>query len=789
MFSNHIKIAWRNIVTHKKHSFINIAGLSVGLACSLLIFLWVKYERSVDAFHANNERLYKLYEREYYKDHTDGNYDMPGLLAKELKKQIPDIEDAIMMQDENQAAVLQSGEKIIKVDGTAAGAGLFTMFSYPLLQGNAATALNAPVNISLSRNTAEALFGKSQNAIGKTIRFNDREEFTVTAVFENLPLNVSRHFDYVINWDAWLQHNDWAKDWGNSGPVAFVLLRENADAALVDKKLTHFLNAYNKRQSDAYRVELGLQKFSEIYLQNHFTAGKIDGGRIEYVRLFTLIAVFILLIACINFMNLATARSVKRAKEVGVRKAIGALRSSLIKQFCSEALVVSFLAVVIALVLTMLVLPVFNQVTGRQLRIPYVEANFWLYIGAITLVTGLVSGSYPALYLSSFNPVKVLKGTTRLSRGAVNFRKGLVVLQFVVSLVLIVGTIVVSRQVHFIQNRNIGYDKENLVYIPLTGTLRSKLTTFSHEIAQIPGVQSTSAISDNPSHLNQQTNGVDWEGRNPNILFSVEHPTISYDFVRTMKLTLLAGRDFSKDFSAAENGFLLNETAVKKIGYTDAIGKSITVNGRKAKITGIVKDFHFRSIHEPIQPMIMELNGNDVNYVILRIEAGKTKTALAGIEKLSKRLNPAFPFVYSFSSEEYLQMYQNEQMIGKLSNAFAGLAIFISCLGLLGLIMFTAEQRNKEIGIRKVLGASVQTIFRLLSADLLLLVLLSIVVATPLAWWMMQIWLSNYAYKIDISWWMFAAAAAAVIFIALFTISVHVIKSATANPVKSLKTE
>ena len=789
MFKNYFKTAWRNLSVNKTHSVINIAGLSVGIACSLLIFLWLQNEWSVDAFHTNNERLYKLYERVYYKDHVEGDYDMPGLMAQEVKRNIPEVEDAIMMQDENHAAVLQSGEKIIKAEGTAAGTGLFTMFSYPLLQGTAADALNAPVNITLSENTAQALFGNAQNAIGKTVRFDNKHDYTVSAVFKNLPQNVSRRFDYVINWDAWLQDNSWAKDWGNSGPVAFVLLRNNANAELTDKKLTHFEDTYNKPNEGSH-VEAGLQKFDEVYLHNHFSNGQIDGGRIEYVRLFSIIAVFILLIACINFMNLATARSVKRAKEVGVRKAIGALRSSLIKQFISEALLLTMVAVVIALFLTVLLLPVFNQVTQKQLQFPFADLSFWLYICIISITTGLVSGSYPALYLSAFNPVKVLKGTTKLSTSAVWFRKGLVILQFVLSLILIVGTIVVSRQVNFIQNRNIGYDKENLVYISIQGDLHDKYNLFKNEALKLNGVESISAMSDNPSNSNQQTNGVDWEGRNPNMLISVEHPSVGYDFVQTMKLQLVAGRDFSKDFSAEENGFLLNETAVKDIGYKNPVGKFITVNGRKAKITGVLKDFNFRSLHEQIRPMIIELDAyNNSNYMLLRIDGNKTKAALAGIEKLYKELNPAFPFTFSFSDKEYQKLYQNEQVIEKLSNAFAGLAIFISCLGLLGLIMFTAEQRTKEIGIRKVLGASVQNIMQLLSADLLLLVFIAIVTATPIAWWALHDWLQNYAYKTDISWWIFAASAGIVVLIAFITVSFQAIKAAIANPVKSLRTE
>lgn len=424
------------------------------------------------------------------------------------------------------------------------------------------------------------------------------------------------------------------------------------------------------------------------------------------------------------------------------------------------------------------------------MQLPFNQLSFWLNILVITMVTGLVSGSYPALYLSSFNPVKVLKGTAKLSTGAIWFRKGLVVFQFVLSLMLIIGTIVVSKQVSFIQNRNLGYDKKNLVYIPLEGELINKYATFKNEALQIPGIKNISFISDNPVNLDQWTNGVDWEGRSPNTMISFQHPDVGYDFAKTMKLQVVDGRDFSKDFQADNDGYLLNETAVKDISYKNPVGRFITVNGRRGKIIGVLKDFNFRSLHEPIKPMIMQF-GEKENYghLLFRIEPGQTKETLASLEKLYKQINPKFPFTYSFTSEEYQKLYRNEQVIGKLSNVFAFLAIFISCLGLLGLVMFTAEQRTKEIGVRKVLGASVSSIIQLLSTDLLKLVLIAILIASPAAWWAMSTWLNNYAYKINISLWIFLLAGSLAVFIAIFTVSFQAIKAAIANPVKSLRTE
>lgn len=790
MVINYFKTAWRHLVKNKAHSFINIGGLSVGLACSLLMLLWIQHELSVDAFHAKGDRLYKVYEREYYRDHVDGNYDTPGMLAYELKKMIPEVEDAIMLQEENHLATLQAGDKILKVEGTAAGMGLFSMFSYPLLEGTVPTALASTVSMAISKKTAEQFFGSPQNAMGKTIHFDNKKDYTVTAVFDNLPSNVSRKFDYAISWEAWVQEHPWTKHWGNSGPLTYVLLRPDANPALVDKKLAHFLDTYNTDQTDAYRIQLGLQKMDEVYLHSQFKDGKVAGGRIEYVHLFSIIAVFMLLIACINFMNLTTARSVKRAREVGVRKTVGAVRAVLIKQFIGESLVLTVMAGGIALVLMTLLLPVFNAITLQPMELPFGRPAFWLQFGGILLITGLVAGSYPALFLSAFRPVKVLKGTATFTAGAIWFRKGLVVFQFVLAIVLITGTIIVSRQVDFIQARNLGYDRENLVYIPIEGELINKYAVWKEKAVRMPGIQYVSRISDNPSNMDAQTNNVDWDGRGANTRISFEQAVVGYDFVRTMKLSMLDGRDFSKDFPTDADAYIINETAAKKIGYAHAVGRSLTMHGRKARIIGVLKDFHFRSLHEEIQPLIMRIGeGGDYGNILIRTQPGKTREALASLQSLCRELNPQFPFSYSFSDEEYLKLYRSEQIISKLSNAFAFLAIFISCLGLLGLVMFTAEQRTKEIGIRKVLGASVMGIVQLITTDFLRLVFIAVIIASPIAWLAMNSWLNGYAYKISISWWMFVLAGGLAFLIAVCTISFQAIKAALNNPVQSLKNE
>jgi putative ABC transport system permease protein len=790
MIKNYLKIAWRNLARNKAHTFINMAGLSVGLACSLLILLWVQNELNMDAFHKNGKYLYQVYERQYYDNKVTGQYYTQGLLAAELKRQIPDVAYTVST-DFNERYTFKVGDKILKMEGGSADADFFKMFSYPLLQGNAQSALNNPSCIAISKKMAVAFFGSAQQAMGKTIRSNNQKNFTVTSVFDNVGTNSSLKFDFLINWYSYLQDNEWAKDWGNNTPLTYVQLRADANPALVDSKITHLLlNLDKSEKKGTFTEELGLQRFDQVYLHSNFTNGKIDGGRIEYVRLFSIVAVFILLIACINFMNLTTARSVKRAKEIGVRKVVGAVRSVLIKQFISESLLLTSIAVIVSLFMLVALLPFFNQITQKQIELPFDQPLFWLKLLLITLITGIISGSYPALFLSSFNPVKVLKGTMKLDSGTTLFRKGLVVFQFVLSIVLIIGTIIVSRQVSYIQSINLGYDKENLVYIPIEGDLVQNYGVFKNEALKMPGIQSVSRSSSPLTNITQSTVGVQWDGKDPNTTVSFSNSAVGYDFISTLKLKMITGRDFSRDFISDSVGYILNEAALKRTGYTEPIGKPFTMWGNKGKIIGIVKDFHINSVHEQIKPLVLQYGEKWAGGAILiRTLPGKTKEALSSLETVYKELNPNFQFTYTFSDDEYNKLYNNEQIVSKLSNSFAFLAIFISCLGLLGLAMFTAEQRLKEIGIRKVLGASVTSLFALLSSEFLLLVLIALLIASPIAWYAMNNWLRTFAYHAPVEWWMFALSGGLIIGIALATVSFQAIKAALINPIKSLRSE
>ncbi|MBC7919788.1 MAG: ABC transporter permease [Ferruginibacter sp.] len=789
MLRNYLTVALRNLLRHRVFSLINILGLALGLACSLLILLWVRDERSVDAFHAHAPQLFSVYERQYYDGKVEAGHFTPGVLAEELKKVIPEIRYASGFAWENKAT-FAVGNKINKESGNHAGADYFRMFSYPLLRGTPETALANPTSIAISRKMAVNYFGSPEAAMGKTLRYEDRKDLMVTAVYENLPPTASSKFDYLINWQLFLEDNAWAKQWGNNGPHTLVMLRPDADPVRVATKIKRFLDAYNKDQSKSFRIELGLQRFDAMYLNGVFKNGQPDGGRVAYVRLFGLVAVFILLIACINFMNLATARSVQRAKEVGIRKVVGAVRALLVGQFLGEALLLTFFAVLVSLALIVLLLPGFNTLTGKQIALPFGTPAFWLSLLGLMIATGLVAGSYPALFLSSLNPIRVLKGTLRLGPGAGWFRRGLVIFQFVLSIALIIGTIVVSRQVEYAQTKNLGYDRANLVYLPLEGDLTGKYALFKQEVSRLPGIRLVSRISQTPTQIENNTGGVDWTGKDPNVSILFTQAAVGYDFVKTMNLKVLQGRDFSKAFATDSVSYLINEAAWQRIGYRDPINQPLTFWQKKGKIVGVVKDFHFNSFHEPIQPLILRLGEtDDYGSALIRTEPGQTKEALASLEKLTKQLNPKFPFTYYFSDEEYQKLYQSEQVVGKLSNYFAFLAIFISCLGLLGLAAFTAEQRTKEIGVRKVLGASVGDIVALLSTDFLKLVLLANLIAWPLAWWATNRWLADFAYRTPIGWGVFALAGLAALLIALLTVSFQAIKAAVANPVKSLRTE
>ncbi len=559
-------------------------------------------------------------------------------------------------------------------------------------------------------------------------------------------------------------------------------------------------------KNDPEKINLGLQKFGNSYLVSNFVNGRPHGGRIEYVNIFTGIAIFILIIACINFMSLATARSVKRAREVGIRKVVGSSRTLLIGQFLGEAVLMAFLALIISLILLQVFLPLFNELTGKAIAIPYNSYRFWLVLSALVIITGLIAGSYPALYLSSLKPVRIMKGFIHLPGKDAFFRKGLSVFQFSLSILLLIATLVVFRQMQFIEYTHLGYDRENLLYIQIEGELSNERNylTFKNEALRLPGISMVDRSTETPHSMNfvvdtddgatETATGADainWEGKTKNEHVGFEPASVGYDFVNLMKLKIVEGRNFSKDrVTDSADAFLVNQEAVREMGMKDPIGKWISAWKKRGHIIGVLRDYHANSLHQPIRPLVLDIKEYEYfGVIIVRTVPGKTKDAIAGLGKVYKEINPNYPFTYQFVDQEYNKLYRSEAVVSRLSEVFAGLAIAISCLGLLGLAIFSAEQRIKEIGIRKVLGASVANLVTLFSRDFLQLVSLSFFIALPFGWFIMSRWLQGYAYRIQLAWWIFALAGLTGILVALLTISFQALKSAVANPVKNLRSE
>ena len=679
------------------------------------------------------------------------------------------------------------GDNIHKLEGSRAGEDFFKMFSYPVIAGNPATALKDISSVAISRKMADLFFDSPEEAIGKTIRYENVSDFVVTAVFENVPLQSSLRFDYLISWDYHLRRPD---GWASHAVLATIQIAETADPENVENNINSFLQTRLDKNSPE-KIELGLQRFSDRYLFSNFINGKPHGGRIEYVRIFTLVALFVLIVACINFMNLATARSVKQAKEVGVRKVIGSSRGYLVGQFLGESVFTSFLALILSASLLLLLLPGFNALAGKQISLPINEPQYWLGSIALMLITGFFAGSYPALFLSSLKPTRILKGAMRFSKTVIWFRKGLVVFQFGISILLLIATIVVSWQTNYIQNTHLGYDRENLIYLRIEGELNNKYAVFKEQLSKMPGIAMVDRSSEAPHAMGFVVdNPINWEGKGENVSVGFKPASVGFDFLKIMDLEIVEGRDFSKEYATDTSAFMVNEIALKQMGMEDPIGKWISAWDKKGHIIGILKDYHTHSLHEPIKPLIIDIK-EDLYFgiIMIRTQPGKTREALASLDKVHKEINPDYPLAYQFLDQEYEKLYRNEQAISQLSNAFAGLAVIISCLGLLGLAMFSAEQRIKEIGIRKALGASVTSLVTLFSKDFLQLVGLSFVIAAPIAWFLVDRWLQGFAYQVDLAWWIFALTGMLALLIALLTVSFQAVKASLANPVDSLRSE
>jgi len=788
MIKNYFNTAWRNLLRNKTFSFINIVGLGLGIACSLFIYLWIQDEKSYDNFHANSDRLYQVIVSDKDKNGAiiNSHDDTPGLLTDALRKEIPEIINvATVIWDDD--ILFTVGEKIGKEKGRYASSDFFKLFSFRLLRGNASTVLSSPDNIAISQKLADKYFGK-QDPIGKIVRVGDKINYVVTGVVANTPENSSLKFDFVMPIQHGFEENQWMIDgWNHFGPATYVSLRSDASLASVNAKLKDFLYKHDKVLNDKV---LSLQLFKDRYLHSRFVNGIPDGGRIEYVRLFSIIAIFVLFIACINFMNLATARSVKRAREVGVRKVSGASRKSLFIQFLLDAIITTFISVLIAIALVFLLLPSFNQITEKNVSLRIGDPSLIATLFLLTLITGFIAGSYPALFLSSLNPVTVLKGSLKFKNADKIFRKALVVFQFTLSIILIICTIVVYKQMNYVQTKNLGLDHSRLIYVTVEGDLTKNYENFKNDVLASGNIGNISFCRTDPTKVRSYSTGMQWEGKDAEDHTRFAQIEVSYDFLKTMKIDLIEGRDFSPSLPTDSSNFIINEAAAKYMKMLHPIGAPFSHGDMKGKIIGLVKDYHFSSLHSQIAPAFINLVSSPGDgLAVVRVLPGKIKQALASLEGAAKKYNSKYPFDYAFTDDTLKRQYHSEMIVGQLGAVFALIAIFISCLGLFGLSMFMAEQRTKEIGIRKVVGASVTAIVALLSVNFLWLVFIAFVIASPVAWWAMNKWLQDFAYKINISGWIFIVAGCIAVLIALITISFQAVKAAMASPVKSLRTE
>lgn len=791
MLRNYIKIAWRNLVKNKAYSAINILGLAVGMAIAMLIGLWIYDELSYNKFHRNYDRITRIYINQTFNGTTGASRAVSLPSIAEIKAKYGSNFRYVSLGSWNFGHLLVNGDKKINQEGMFVEPAFPEMLTLNMVKGSYATALKEPGSIVLAESVAKTLFGDA-DPMNKIIRIDSKRDVKVTGVFADLPFN-SEFYEVKLYmpWSAYLADQPWVKEsqqqWGNHSFQGFAQLADRVD---IDRVSASIQNVEKPHSSPGENPAYFLHPMAKWHLYSDFKEGKNVGGGIQFVWLFGIIGVFVLLLACINFMNLSTARSEKRAKEVGIRKAVGSLRQQLIAQFLSESLLVVCFALVLALLMVVIALPAFNDLAGKQASIPYQSPVFWLMILSFCLLTGLVSGSYPALYLSSFDPLNVLKGTFRVGRWAALPRKVLVVIQFTVSITLIIGTIIVFRQIQHAKNRPIGYDRSGLLQLSVSTALTGKYDPLRDELLKSGAVSEVSQSSSPTTGVWSNQIGFDWEGKDPKSLPLFGVVACTHEFGKTIGWKILEGRDFSRDYSTDTSAFILNEAAVKLTGLKNIVGKTIRYNEKPMQVVGVIKDMVMESPYEPIKPTIFLVKFDWANIINVKLKAGvPVKDALTKVEAVFKKYDPDSPFDFKFTDEQYDAKFRAEERIGKLARIFAILAIFISCLGLFGLASFMAEQRMKEIGVRKVMGASVASLWGLLSKDFVRLVIISFLISAPIAWYFLNDWLQQYEYRTGISWWIFAFSGIGATIITLLTVSYQAIRAALMNPVKSLRTE
>ncbi|SMD45346.1 duplicated orphan permease [Aquiflexum balticum DSM 16537] len=786
MLTNYLKIAFRNFKKHRMTFGINLLGLTLGLTTVILIMMWVKDELSVNRYHDLGDRIYAVFTNH---DNSTGMVTIgitPAEMAEAMRTELSQVEKAIAYSPFIEDVSFESEGDVQLADGLFVDQEYLDVFNVEFLAGDKSQALNDINSVVLSETTAKNIFGSSKEALGKTLKWSVFEfgnDVIVSGVYRDFgSLDVDKP-EFLLSFSFFKNMLGDGAHWDNFNAGTFLLLREGTDVDAFNSQIKDFI----KDRKTESNVTPFVQAFEDTYLYGTFENGKVVGGRINYVWIFSGIALFILLIACINFMNLTTARTINRVKEIGVKKSMGASRAGLFTQFMVETLLLTFLALVTALICAKLLQPFFNQVSMKDLKMD-VDLSLMLMLTAVWIVTGLMAGIYPAVYLSKFKPVQILKSNIKGSFGELLARKGLVVFQFSISLLLIIGILVIGRQMSFIQNQNLGYNQSNLLQVSSSSLSNAQLELFLDQVKRIQGVENASSLSHPLIGLMSSTIGLTWEGKNPDEQVKFENITVNMDLIETMEFELLAGRSFSPDFGDEKSKIILNEEAVKVIGLENPIGATVNLWGEDKEVIGVLKNFHFESLKETVKPAFLKYDNTFMQKVILRIEGENQVETIASISELFEGLL-AQKMDYSFMDQDFQTLYLQEQRVSKLARYFGVIAVFLSCLGLFGLAAFTVENRKKEIGVRKVLGASINSILYLIVKDFVLLVLISIIVIIPLAWYLSNSWLQDYAFKINLSWGIFAGAAVIVLLIALITVSFQAFKAAINNPVNSLSSE
>ncbi|MCK4758904.1 MAG: ABC transporter permease, partial [Candidatus Aminicenantes bacterium] len=754
MFKNYMKIAFRNIRRHKVYSFINITGLAIGIACCFLITIWVLDELSYDKFHENAATLYRIEENQNYSGRQFHVYVTPYPLSPALKDEIPEIKDATRYAYAG-GLLMRQGEKAFFEDYIwAVDPSFLHMFTFPLIRGDENTALDSPYSLVLTEDIAKKYFG-DEDPLGKVISVNNQYDFTITGVMNNVPHNSYFRFEIIIPYEFLRTTGQTDEEWGSNSIHTYVQLQENIPAEQVNEKISGFI----RTRLPENRTDLMLMPFTSLRL-HEYAGWEQSGNAVQYVYIFSLIAFFVLLIACINFMNLSTARSANRAKEVGLRKVVGALKRHIVYQFYGESVLFASIALLFAVVITSLFLPVLSNLTEKNLSWNVAGIGTILVgLAVMTLFTGLVAGSYPALFLSTFQPVSVLKGSLKSGSASSRFRKVLVVVQFSLSILLIIGTIVVYKQMNYMRNTRLGWNKEHLLFIPVKADIRNSYDVLKTELDRDPKILGVTGAFQLPGFNYGNAGGADWDGKDPNQEVLIGINAVDFDFIETLKIEMAEGRSFSKEFTsdASSNSFIVNEEVAKLMEKDSVVGERFSFVGRDGMIVGVMKNFHYQPLKNKIEPLAIHVYPEYINYMLIRIPPENISDSLKSIENIWSNTIPNYPFEYMFLDEAFDSMYRNEQTIGTLLKYFATLAVFVACLGLFGLASFTAEQRTKEIGIRKVLGANTSQLTLLLCREFFLLVLLANLIAWPAAYFVMKNWLQSYAYKINLGLSIFLA--------------------------------